>query len=402
MSQEELAFSSPTSSTTAVIHDPADVQILSSTLTKETLREMALQRMTELRATITELRTFNSSLQRNNDNTLRQVEELRQAIQGMQETREIAEARQIRSMSSQLHHSTDQPSSSNQQFNQSSGIKTALPDKFNGVDKTPTIDNWLFSIRRYLRVTDTIETKHIDVASTFLAGTALDWWRGVERSEGEAIYQWSWEEFQARCMRRFQGINESQVAYQRLLKWKQTGSLTAYLSGFQSLVQQIPFELLSEPGRTFVFTEGLSNELQKSVRLMQPSTLDEAIGVAQRASIAVHPVSQSFQSNNRQFYRQPSTTAVRSSSQIPRAATGSRFTTLAVENVEDVSQPKAEDIEFSPQEESGSANDIECSVLTAEQRKLYKENKCFKCKRVGHRSRECRSIHPLSKEQARV
>jgi Ty3 transposon capsid-like protein len=160
--------------------------------------------------------------------------------------------------------------------------KPAMPAKFNGWDKSPTISNWLFSIRLYLRVTRTDEEDHVVVATTFFTGTALDWWIGMERSLGESIYQWSWQEFETRCIRRFQSVNDSQSAYQQLLRWQQTGTLTSYLAGFQSMVQQIPLQLLSEKGRLFHLVEGLNTELQTAVKLMQPTTVEEAITIAQR------------------------------------------------------------------------------------------------------------------------
>jgi hypothetical protein len=276
-----------------------------------------------------------------------------------------------------------------------------MPDKFNGIDKTPTIANWLFSVRRYLRVAKTSAEERIDIASTFFTGTALDWWHGVEKAEGELIYRWNWDDFEARCLRRFQGANESQLALHRLLKWKQTSSLNVYLTGFQAMVQQVPSELLPEPTRIFIFTEGLSSELQKSVRLMQPKSLDEAIGVAQRASVTLQPVGQFFQSVNRPFHRQPSTTG-RAPSQIYRNPSGSRFAPLMVENMEEVARQTVDHSELSYQNAEGSSSDAECSALTSEQRKLFKENKCFKCKRVGHRSIHCSNSQWQSKDQARV
>jgi len=129
--------------------------------------------------------------------------------------------------------------------------KSAMPEKFNGMDRLPSISNWLYAVRKYLRVTKTEETDFIDLATTFLTGTALDWWQGIERTEGESIYLWDWQEFETRCKRRFQAVNDAQVSLQKLVRWKQTGAVGGYIAVFQSLVQQIPHSLLTEPGRVF-------------------------------------------------------------------------------------------------------------------------------------------------------
>lgn len=370
---------------------------------KETLKSMGLGRVTEVRTQLASVQRDKESLMRDKETLEALIVELRtlnQTSRNQNEPNPLSGGSSTHS--TPILQTVPSPLVNDQSSVRVSHTKPALPDKFNGSDRTPTVVNWLLAVKRYLRVTKTTENDRIDVATTFLSGTALDWWNGVERTEGESVYRWKWEEFELRCRRRFQGENESQLALHRLLKWKQTGSISVYLSGFQSLVQQIPLELLPEPARVFVFTEGLTNELQKSVKLLQPGTLDEAIGVAQRASVAFQPVGQFTPSNRRPFNRQPSTMA-RSSSQLYRAATGSRFSPLAIENIEEESEQTVRNTALSQLEEGGQTSEGECScsALTAEQRRLFQENKCFSCRRVGHRSRWCPSTQP-PKDNARV
>jgi hypothetical protein len=258
----------------------------------------------------------------------------------------------------------------------------------------------LFSVRLYLKVTRTEEEDYVMMATTLFTSTAIDWWQGVVRAEGESVYNWDWKEFEARCVRRFQAANDSQVAYQRLLRWKQSGTITGYLAGFQSMVQQIPFELLSEAGRVFMLIEGLNPEVQKSVRLVQPTTLDEAISIAQRVSI-MHPTLNPFnRSPPRPFHRQPSTT-VRANSQLNRTATGNRFLPLSVENME-ATPSFPNDFTEETAEGENSTNEWDCFYMNAEQKKLFKERKCFKCKRVGHHRHQCTTASTQIKESARM
>ena len=396
MSQEELVFISPASSSaTAPTHDPGDAQLLSLSLTKETLRDVALNKLAELRS-------FNTSLQRNNDNALRQVEDMRTMIQGMHGARDMAEAQQTRSTDLQPHHSTNSPSVNNQQAVKKPPMKIALPDKFTGVDKSPTISNWLFSISQYLRAMRADEEDYVVVATTFFTGTAMDWWQGVVKTEGQEAYHWSWQEFETRCLRRFQAVNDSELAFERLMRWRQTGSVSSYLAGFQSHIQQIPFTTLPEAGRTFVFIAGLNQELQKAVKMQQPTTLEQAMNLAQRASGLNQTSSQFNSSFNRPFNRQSSTMG-RSSSQLHRTATGSRFSPLVVENVEEASEQVGRNAALKQSEEEGQTSDfdLECSALTAEQKKLYREGRCFKCKQKGHLGRDCCS-NQQSKDNARM
>ncbi len=412
MSQDDDSIGSPlTTALTEVIHDDTDSLIFSGLHTKEKLRDLALCRLSELRneraALLSDkaaLQADKLALQEDKANQQKQIEDLRQRLAGVQvsvnpnvEDEKAQESHRPTVSSTSLTSQPSQLSVESPQPSRKQLTKPALPEKFNGVDKTPTVSNWLFSMRLYLRVTQTEKDDHVAMASTFLSGTALDWWQGIERVEGESIYQWSWEEFTERCLKRFQATNDAQLAFQRLLRWKQTGHITAYLSVFQSLIQQIPLTLLTEQGRVFVLIEGLNSELQKSVRLMQPATVDEAINVAQRASATYHNPSPFQQTFTRPNHRHFSTTT-RSNSQFNRTTTGSRLAPLVVENVEEV---HAEGQSDSPQDtiDRGSKPpDADLAYLNAEQRKLYKEKKCFHCKKVGHFSKECRFNSNTTKE----
>jgi hypothetical protein len=394
-------LSSPSSSS----YDSNDLNALSLSLTKEQLRETALSRLTELRTILAEARSQITALQHDKGNSQSQVEELRQLIKMMRER--IEEESQYNSSTTEIQPTqqssarVQQPSVNIQSIAGSVQIKTVLPEKFNGVDKTPTITNWLYSMKKHLRVTKTSEEDYIEIATSFFSGTALEWWSGNERTEGEAIYLMSWSEFEARCLGRFQAVNDIQLAFQRLLRWRQTGSTASYVAGFQTVVQRIPLEIMSEHMRIMFFTEGLNQELQRSVKLMKPKTLDEAINVAQTASAIDQYGGQSTQSINRQPSRQVST-VVRSTSRINRASSGSRFAPLSVENIEDEGQPIVEDTYSLRNEGENTLSELECSYLNSEQKKLLKEGRCFKCKRFGHLAKDCRSAISSTKEQARV
>lgn len=387
-------------------YDSNDLNALSLSLTKEQLRETALIRLTELRTSRAEAQSQITALQHDKENCQLQVEELRQLIKMMRER--IEEESLYHSSTTEIQPTqqssarTQQPSLNIQSITGSVQVKTVLPEKFNGVDKTPTITNWLYSMKKHLRVTKTSEEDYIEIATSFFSGTALEWWSGNEKTEGEAIYLMSWSEFETRCLSRFQAVNDIQLAFQRLLRWRQTGSTASYVAGFQTVVQRIPLETMSEHVRIMFFTEGLNQELQRAVKLMKPKTVDEAINVAQTASAINQYGGQATQSFNRQPSRQVST-AVRTTSRINRAFAESRFATpLSVENIEDEGQPIVDDIYHLRNEGENTVSELECSYLNSEQKKLLKEGRCFKCKRFGHLAKDCRSSISSTKDQARM
>jgi Ty3 transposon capsid-like protein len=382
---------SPSSAARTPSTNYIDLLAFPSTLTKERLKEIALHRLAEVRAEVAQLNQEKQSL-------LMQLEEVRELNALLRERRQ-ADQEQLDRSSVTVHEQQSPPAAVSQP---SSSVKLAQPEKFNGSDKTPTISNWLITMRRYLRVAKIEVSDQIDVAATFLTGTAMDWWNGVEKAEGSSIYRMGWEEFEDRCTRRFQAANDSHLAYQRLVRWRQTGSLAAYVSGFQSFVQQIPKELVSEQGRILLFTEGLKGDPQKAVKLLQPTTLEEAISTAQRGNVNAYP-SQSNPPAHSQPNRQPSTLS-RSSTQVHRSTSANRHQALAMDNVEEMSPPLA----GYPESDGGNGDgeddvsELDCSYMNAEQKKLFKEKRCFKCKQVGHHRHRCKATTSQTKESARV
>jgi hypothetical protein len=272
-----------------------------------------------------------------------------------------------------------------------SQFKPKQPSEFSSTDKQQTIVNWLYSIQQYLRLANVSEERKVDVATTFFSSTALDWWRSIERTEGESVRKMSWNEFEMKCIQRFQSIAVSDLAMQRLMTWRQTGNVSSSITGFQQIVQQIPIELLSEPARVFHFLKGLIPDIQNQVRMLQPKSLDESMGMAQRAGTVTYSTGH--------FNQQQSTSRLRvnsrstNSQQFQTPQSDSRFAPITIENAE------IEKISHSPNESFYSSTGIDLSYLSAEQRQLMKERRCFQCKQVGHIKKDCRAVGRQSTKQ---
>ena len=162
-----------------------------------------------------------------------------------------------------------------------------------------------------------------------MSGTALEWWQSVERNSDDGMRHISWSEFEDRCVKRFQPVASSEAAMQRLLVWRQTGNVTAYINGFQSITQQIPNALLPEATKVFMFLKGLVPTLQSHVKMMQPSTIDEAITQAERAG-TINYAAQSSSGPN----RDRRSFGGRTPQQPGFAGQGSRFAPIAIDNVQ--------------------------------------------------------------------
>lgn len=367
----------------------------SASLTKERLRAIALSRLEEARQRELLMKQQIEMLSRNNKSLIKRNEVLEEVVTERGARRNSVE----NPANSSIVEPPPLPPRSEQAMRGPNDTKSAVPERFNGTDRIPTISNWLFAVRKYLRVTKAAEVDKVEYATTYFTGTALDWWHSVEDDEGEAVFRLSWSEFEERCIKRFQAVNDATASLRKVVRWKQTGAVSSYIAGFQALVQPIPVTLLPHSTRVFLFIEGLTTELQKAVQLMEPTTVDQAMAIAQRTSIN----SQFTKAGNPPFQRTPyrqNSSFNRSNSQTQRTVSN-RFAPLSVENIEEAeSDPigKLEEGESWPLE----CGEVELSYMNAEQRKLFKEGKCFKCKKAGHRSFDCRSPPQSTKDQARA
>lgn len=392
-----------------------DAAALDSNLTKDTLRRIALDRLAELR---NQLQTVKQSLRHSE-----RVSEAATQLHNTHASHFADEIERLRDTNRHLETQLQLAQSNLQQFRQQRNnvsavnddlaspavspvhraaaehdkphLKLSPPDKFDGNSKTQLVTSWLYSVERYLRLMKVDTEDKIDVAVTLLTGTALEWWQAAERNAGGSLRDIDWSDFEQRCVKRFQPIAASEAAMQRLMTWRQTGNVSAFISGFQSIAQQIPIDLLPEQARVLMFLKGLSPTLQTHVRMMQPETLDDAMNHAQRASQSIQPAV--FIGSSSGFNRDRQSGVSRTSSnfnQFHNPTSGSRFAPIMIENIENQHE---QDVHQSPTvmrvTSPAGSDTTSLQYLSAEQKKLYQENRCFKCRKVGHQSRECHNTN---------
>jgi hypothetical protein len=240
-------------------------------------------------------------------------------------------------------------------------------------------------MERFLRLSRVDKKDKIDQTVMYFSGVAYEWWTAVETTEGERIRDIEWEEFKQMCLKRFMPVTNAESAYKRIGKWRQRGDISTYISSFQNLAQQIPFSLLSKEARVLQFIDGLNFDLQKVVKSMRPANLEDAINFAQSiGSIGYKQMGTSY--NNRDY--QP-TTNRQTQPTFRYNNSGTRNQPIELENV------NSEETQEDHVNDSMDNLNIDLSFLTMEQRQLFKEGRCFNCKKIGHRGRNC----PLSKNQ---
>ncbi len=394
-----------------------DTSILHPSLAKEQLRTIALQRLIEVRGQLTKAQNqLKETIQgreldkQQNHSIITQLME-QNSIQNMRYEEEITRLRTQISLlgridreeelnnNAESHPSQSQTPTEQPPF-QPIRSKVPEPDKFSGADRSQNIENFLVAVERFLRLSRVENSDKIDTTAGFFTGVALDWWISIERTEGEKIRNIGWEEFRQMCLKRFLAITTAETAMKKIGKWKQSGTINSYISSFQNLAQQIPANLLPQEARLLYFIDGLAIDLQKHVKSMRPESIEEAINFAQ--SIGNVGYTQGGMNNNGRNNQSYTHSQRQLQQQSHNHSVGSRNQPIYLENVNtEVSEvdSSVSVSSSSPHEQLLSHTGIDLSFLTAEQKKLFKEGRCFRCKQAGHRRSECKDNQGSFRQQ---
>jgi hypothetical protein len=134
-------------------------------------------------------------------------------------------------------------------------------------------NGWIFKISQFFTYHNTPEEERITVASFYLDGPALAWYQWMYRN-GQIV---SWSQFLQALELRF-----APTAYDdprgKLFKLQQLSSVTSYLSEFEALANRIVG--LSPPNLLSCFISGLRPEIRREVLAQQPTSLNQAAGLA--------------------------------------------------------------------------------------------------------------------------
>ncbi|KAL5857738.1 hypothetical protein ACOSQ3_005196 [Xanthoceras sorbifolium] len=132
-------------------------------------------------------------------------------------------------------------------------LKLNFP-KFDGEDPT----GWVYKFEQYLDFKAVPPEQQVQLASFHLEGIALQWHRKHYYS--------------------LLGPTDYKDSSEALTRLKQTTTVTAYQEAFEKLSHRV--DDMPEPFLVGCFIAGLRDEIQLDVKIKQPRTLADAIGVA--------------------------------------------------------------------------------------------------------------------------
>ena len=243
-----------------------------------------------------------------------------------------------------------------------SGVKARKPEQFTGESNREDVSQWLFESERYFTLSGTNPLEAIQYASSYLSGAAAIWWRSRVRQHGPTGGVGSWDGFVEALTAQFKPVNGEKLARDKLARLIQARSVQDYTSRFRTLCLQI--DGITESEMLDRFVRGLKPHVQREVELRDPTTLDEAVRIAERVDAI------DFRS------RSPQTTGFLRGAPIQK-------------------QPAiVHDIKPTPMEIDVLAKPKVQPLTPLERERLRKVGGCFYCRQLGHMIGECPSRQP--------
>ena len=223
--------------------------------------------------------------------------------------------------------------------------KPPKPEKYEGDRRSGAASNWLHQMTLYLTILGLLDTTHaIPHAVSFLIGAARTWWRAQEASGSPPT---TWAAFKASFLEAFQTIDAERMARDRMENLKQRTSVTDYANQFSGLLLEVPE--MHPADAVCRFVKGLKPQIRLHVELQRPTTVNDAIRLAQAADSAL-------------YFTRPT---------YP------------------VNRPTPSPTYMGPQPMQLGALNRPPKLSLAERERLYREGKCFRCRQPGHLAEEC-------------
>lgn len=257
-------------------------------------------------------------------------------------------------------------------------VRIPQPQRFKGNREGPRVLEWIHQATTYLKAAgiDNSETGvwHI---SNFLEGDAAIWWRHYcSRIGRDAQMPLNWAALAQLLADQFQTFNHDTDVRDQFSALRQTGTVTAYIAKFRSVIVELPN--MPPEDQIYQFLKGLKPEIQARTRTHKPKTLVEAMDIADEADRAHYHA-----------FRGP-TSSSRSSGYSRSAASGPspmHIGTLKPRNTDQGwDETNATGFDAKYNEGTGGYNAV---LAPHELQRLRQEGRCFNCRKTGHVANKC-------------
>jgi hypothetical protein len=259
-------------------------------------------------------------------------------------------------------------------------LKPQTPSPYKGEHDADASQNFIDNQEEYYRVVKLSEDQWVQYTALNLTDEAKSWWR----ASGLAINT-SWATFKKEFLDFFTPPNAVSAARESLETLRQgKRTVAAYTHEFRNLRRRVPS--LDDDTALHWYMKGLERETSKEVRLRQPDTLDQAISQATLVHAILFPEGPSIRVNK----DQPSP--------------------MDIDNMDIRVAINAIAAQVNNMQRSGGyQNNNKNSNGTPRPPKLNPDeraylianNGCFRCRKLGHQSPQCRIVFTSQQQRPR-
>ncbi|XP_019237377.1 PREDICTED: uncharacterized protein LOC109217575 [Nicotiana attenuata] len=132
---------------------------------------------------------------------------------------------------------------------------------------------WIFQVERYFVFYKTSESEQLTIASFYLDGEALEWYRWLFRNKQLV----DWDHFAAKDRIRFRQKRLESVEG-RLAKLRQTTTVSEFQKRFETLANETGD--MTDARMVRIFISGLPEDIKNSVLVHRPKTYEETLDLA--------------------------------------------------------------------------------------------------------------------------
>jgi hypothetical protein len=272
----------------------------------------------------------------------------------------------------------------NNNNNNAARLKPAKPNTFHG-GMHSNANLWLAELSTYFVALGVNNNDRTVFALAQLRDSALLWASSV--AELQQPQNVAFDRFRDLFLTRFNPITGATQARAELRILKQTGSVSQYISSFQSIMQRI--NDMNEADRVDSFIQGLRPSLQLECIKANVNNVNDLMNLVQRLD-TVYRMTYSKQPTYHPPLPSSSSSSHHSSSsdhmQVDLLAHSSEIQSSSAEKNESSDNHENDDEQSVSYMSRGRYNSNKWS---AEKEKLFKERKCFICKRTGHIASNC-------------
>jgi Retrotransposon gag protein len=267
--------------------------------------------------------------------------------------------------------------------------KLAPPQPFEGKVNSNVL-TWLVSMESYLYGCSTPLDRWPVVASTYMKGTALDWYHAYFRTHSGSSTI-TWDSFKTSLLARFRPVDSDRLGRGQLMELRMRSNdkgrgILQYVDKFNQLVNQVSD--ITETEKFTYFNQGLTPDLQK---LLIPLTHINSVADAISMVVRYEMITQSHDNSRTPAYNSRPYSNQRTSGTSPPAwptqrntAYNSSSSSAPMELGAMSTEPQAEE------EQPDQLHALRNERLTPEQVEQHKrQGLCFQCHQHGHLSRQC-------------